>query len=287
MTVLLTVKFLLGKIPDMSKNMPVNSVNPNGMPAVFPQGPRPEGLTLPTVSKKQKTKSSAAADPIYSLKKSNSSEELDFNAKDFKDLLMVMMLSSVISSMNSSNNNSLLGQSGDLGGINALSSMGGSAGGMLSPAIMGLFNNILGSETQTPLQMQSNSYANPDVPHMKPTTEGHLTQEFSEDHIGVDTGMNVGTPIHATMNGKVTYAGWNNEGYGNLVIVQNGKYTTYFAHLSDVPVEVGQSVTSGQVIGYSGSTGNSTGPHLHYEVRVENYAVDPMKFYGNSVNHGA
>jgi len=256
----------------MSKNTPISSVNPGGMPAVFPQGPTKSETTAVL------TKSTAVQTS------SLDTGELDLNTKDFKDLLMLLMLSSVISSMNQGGN-SLFGQTGNSNGLSALSSMSGSSSSLMSPSIMSLFNNILQPDNQA-VKSVIGSYSNPDVPHMKPTQAGHLTQEYHKGHIGVDTGMNVGTPIHATMNGKVTYAGWNNEGYGNLVIVQNGKYTTYFAHLSEVPVEVGQTVTAGTTIGYSGNTGNSTGPHLHYEVRENNVAVDPMKFYGNSVDHG-
>ena len=76
----------------------------------------------------------------------------------------------------------------------------------------------------------------------------------------------------------MVYAGWNNQGYGNLVIVENGPYKTYYAHLSEIPVQVGQTVQAGQVIAYSGNTGNSTGPHLHYEVRVNGQRVDPSPY---------
>jgi murein DD-endopeptidase MepM/ murein hydrolase activator NlpD len=77
------------------------------------------------------------------------------------------------------------------------------------------------------------------------------------------------------MDGKVISAGWNNQGYGNLVIVENGSYRTYYAHLSSIPVSVGDSVTAGTTIGLSGNTGNSTGPHLHYEIRKDNVPIDP------------
>jgi hypothetical protein len=110
--------------------------------------------------------------------------------------------------------------------------------------------------------------------------KGMLTQIFHPGHIGIDTGTPVGTPVHTTMDGKVIYAGWNNEGYGNLVIVENGKYKTYYAHLSSIPVTMGDVVKKGEVIGQSGTTGNSTGPHLHYETRVNNQAVDPAEFGG-------
>ena len=117
-----------------------------------------------------------------------------------------------------------------------------------------------------------------DSPRGRPVQDGRLTQEFHPGHNGLDIGVVVGTPVHTTMNGKVVYAGWNNEGYGNLVIVQNGAYRTYYAHLSKIPVEVGQEVSSGMVVGLSGITGNSTGPHLHYEVRKDGKVIDPTSF---------
>jgi murein DD-endopeptidase MepM/ murein hydrolase activator NlpD len=104
---------------------------------------------------------------------------------------------------------------------------------------------------------------------------GVLTQEYHPGHNGLDFGIVVGTPVEATMDGKVISAGWNNQGYGNLVIVENGSYRTYYAHLSSIPVSVGDSVTAGTTIGLSGNTGNSTGPHLHYEIRKDNVPIDP------------
>jgi murein DD-endopeptidase MepM/ murein hydrolase activator NlpD len=104
---------------------------------------------------------------------------------------------------------------------------------------------------------------------------GVLTQEFHPGHNGLDFGIPVGTEVKATMDGNVTYAGWNNQGYGNLVIVENGDYKTYYAHLSSIPVAVGDTVGAGTTIGLSGNTGNSTGPHLHYEIRRDNAVIDP------------
>lgn len=105
--------------------------------------------------------------------------------------------------------------------------------------------------------------------------KGVLTQGSHTGHTALDFGVVVGTEVHSTMGGKVVQAGWNNEGYGNLVIVENGLYRTYYAHLSKIPVMVGKTVQSGEVIGLSGNTGNSTGPHLHYEVRKNDIAIDP------------
>lgn len=106
--------------------------------------------------------------------------------------------------------------------------------------------------------------------------KGPITQGSHEGHIALDFGVPVGTDIHSTMGGKVTYAGWNNEGYGNLVIIKNGDYQTYYAHLSNIPVKVGQTIFEGEVIGKTGNTGNSTGPHLHYEIRRNGVGVNPL-----------
>jgi murein DD-endopeptidase MepM/ murein hydrolase activator NlpD len=93
-----------------------------------------------------------------------------------------------------------------------------------------------------------------------------------------DFGIPVGTTVKSTMDGNVVYAGWNDQGYGNLVIVENGAYRTYYAHLSSIPVSVGDQVTAGTTIGLSGNTGNSTGPHLHYEIRKNKVAIDPTSY---------
>lgn len=112
-------------------------------------------------------------------------------------------------------------------------------------------------------------------PSGRPVTGGVLTQEFHGKHIGLDIGVPVGTPVKTTMDGKVIHAGWNDQGYGNLVIVENGAYRTYYAHLSSIPVKLGDAVQAGTTIGLSGNTGNSTGPHLHYEIRKNKAPIDP------------
>ena len=127
--------------------------------------------------------------------------------------------------------------------------------------------------TQAELGGASNQ--NPKIEPSGRPVGGVLTQEFHPGHNGLDFGIKVGTPVEATMDGKVTYAGWNNQGYGNLVIVENGDYKTYYAHLSSIPVSIGDSVAAGTTIGLSGNTGNSTGPHLHYEIRKNNVPIDP------------
>ncbi len=97
-------------------------------------------------------------------------------------------------------------------------------------------------------------------------------------HTGLDMRGDTGDLVHVTANGKVTFAGVNG-GYGKMIEVEhsNGLATRY-AHLSSIDVKVGQSVRIGQMIGKLGSTGRSTGPHLHYETRVDGDAVDPQKY---------
>lgn len=97
-------------------------------------------------------------------------------------------------------------------------------------------------------------------------------------HKGVDLAAPVGTPIYATADGTVSRASWFS-GYGLYIAVEHGgEMQTRYAHLSRLNVADGQRVRKGDVIGYVGSTGNSTGPHLHYEVRISGEAVNPLPY---------
>ena len=97
-------------------------------------------------------------------------------------------------------------------------------------------------------------------------------------HPGIDIGVSYGTPIHAAAAGKVIYAAWLG-GYGNLIVVDHGNgLATAYAHQSRFASGSGQHVSQGQVIGYVGSTGYSTGPHLHFEVRVNGKPVNPVNY---------
>lgn len=138
------------------------------------------------------------------------------------------------------------------------------------------------STTSPESSVVEDSWNSPSVNHSYPV-KGRLTQNSHPGHIGLDFGVVVGTPVHSTIEGKVTYAGWSDAGYGNLVIVENGPYKTYYAHLSEIPVTTGQIIQQGDVIGLSGNTGNSTGPHVHYEVRHKNQRIDPNSFEPNSL----
>ncbi|HWN21640.1 MAG TPA: peptidoglycan DD-metalloendopeptidase family protein [Gaiellaceae bacterium] len=112
--------------------------------------------------------------------------------------------------------------------------------------------------------------------------QGILTSYFGwrwgRMHEGIDIAVGSGTPVVASASGTVIVAGWMG-GYGNLVVVDHGNgIATAYGHNTSIAVGVGQSVGQGQVVAYSGNTGNSTGPHVHFEVRVNGGAVDPLGY---------
>ena len=126
------------------------------------------------------------------------------------------------------------------------------------------------------------------VPSIWPV-EGELTDGFgvrgnpfgggaAEFHPGQDISAPRGTPVVATADGTVVQAGWQN-GYGQEVVVDHGQgLTTRYGHLSKIEVAAGQVVRRGEELGQVGSTGRSTGPHLHYEVRIDDVAVSPLHY---------
>lgn len=100
-----------------------------------------------------------------------------------------------------------------------------------------------------------------------------------KNHTGLDIASNQGTTVYASDGGSVTLAGWNG-GYGNCIMIDHGNgYVTLYGHLSSISVSQGQSVSQGDVIGAVGSTGNSTGPHLHFEVLKDGSRIDPEQFF--------
>jgi murein DD-endopeptidase MepM/ murein hydrolase activator NlpD len=256
MIVLLTLIHSIIKIHSMDNTVSINYAN-NAFPTQPSQSP-----VIVSVSKGSKTDKAIS---------SNSTTYAD-PGKDFEKLLTVMLLASSLSSMNSSDKLFGNSESNDSSSSNLSS--------LMSP-LYSIFSQMM--QPSNVIQSSAiNQYTSSSVPHMKPV-EGVMTQDFHTGHIGIDTGIKVGTPIKATMDGKVVFAGWNQEGYGNLVVVENGKYKTYYAHQSELNVRTGDIVSAGTVVGLSGTTGNSTGPHLHYEVRVNGTPVDPRKYYGPMV----
>ena len=118
--------------------------------------------------------------------------------------------------------------------------------------------------------------------YMFPVTNWNVTSNFGYRwgrlHAGTDVGIPVGTTVRASRAGQVVTAGWLG-GYGNCVIIDHGDgVCTRYGHLSEVTVSVGQYVDQGQQIALSGNTGRSTGPHLHFEIRINGEAVDPLPY---------
>lgn len=123
-----------------------------------------------------------------------------------------------------------------------------------------------------------------------PTTCKTITQGYGNKnsryvkgyHTGIDIGCMAGSPIYAAHDGKVTFAGFNGD-YGNQVrIATTGGLESSYNHMSRIAAQVGKNVSAGTLIGYIGTTGNSTGPHLHFEIRVNGKDVDPMPYLNGS-----
>lgn len=126
------------------------------------------------------------------------------------------------------------------------------------------------------------------VPSRSPLESATLTSDFGmrthpvlggrRNHKGIDLAQPMGTPVYATADGVVGKAEWFSS-YGNYIQIEHGgEMQTRYAHLSGYAVAAGEQVRKGQLIGFVGSTGRSTGPHLHYEVRVAGEAVDPTPY---------
>jgi murein DD-endopeptidase MepM/ murein hydrolase activator NlpD len=110
-------------------------------------------------------------------------------------------------------------------------------------------------------------------------TQGIVTQYPIWYHMAFDIANNALPPVWASDAGTVVAAGWDNTGYGNRIMIDHGNgYQTLYGHLSQINVSVGQSVARGAVIGRMGSTGRSTGPHLHFEVRQGGKILNPAAF---------
>jgi LysM repeat protein len=114
-----------------------------------------------------------------------------------------------------------------------------------------------------------------------PVNSRNYTQFFWYGHPGLDIALPEGSAVYAADTGTVTYAGWNAWGYGNLIVVNHGNgYETFYGHLSSFNVTPGQIVYQGNVIGGTGNTGNSSGPHIHFEIRLNNNRDNPCWYIG-------
>lgn len=115
---------------------------------------------------------------------------------------------------------------------------------------------------------------------MWPIRGAKLTQGFDpygyRHHDGIDLSAPAGTPIMAAHAGRVLYAGRDFRGYGKLVIIESGSWATFYAHCKTIIVRQGQQVRAGQTVATVGRTGRATGNHLHFEVRSDRMALDPM-----------
>ena len=114
-----------------------------------------------------------------------------------------------------------------------------------------------------------------------PVNSRNFTQYFWYGHPGIDIALGEGTGVVASDTGTVTFAGWNIYGYGNLIVINHGNgYETFYAHLSGISVVPGQIVYQGNIIGATGNTGNSSGPHIHFEVRINGAQDNPCWYVG-------
>jgi len=112
----------------------------------------------------------------------------------------------------------------------------------------------------------------------------HPIHKIPKFHAGMDFTAKVGTPIYATGDGRITFADYSTNGYGLHVVLDHGfDYETLYAHMSVVKVRNGQRVQRGDLLGFVGNSGLSSGPHLHYEVHKGSEAVDPANYYFNDL----
>ena len=172
-------------------------------------------------------------------------------------------------------------------GVNAEEqvNLNGAGGPLLDPA------TVLEIKTRQ-LEQEINTYQTILQERTTPSiwpVDGRLTDSFgdrrnpfggysSEFHAGQDIATIFGTPVAATANGVVTFAGCQN-GYGQVVVIDHGNgLTTRYGHLSRIDVTMGQTITRGEQVGRVGSSGRSTGPHLHYEIRINDEPVDPSSY---------
>jgi murein DD-endopeptidase MepM/ murein hydrolase activator NlpD len=115
--------------------------------------------------------------------------------------------------------------------------------------------------------------------------KNHPVLGISRNHPGLDIPVPRGTEVYATGDGKIIESGWSSGGFGNLVVIDHGYgLQTTYGHLSKIKVVMGMNVKRGELIGLSGSTGISTGPHLHYQIEKFGKHVNPVNFFNNDIS---
>ncbi len=145
----------------------------------------------------------------------------------------------------------------------------------VAPPRLGDVRNVFKSPAEAP---PSQSAVGADL--VWPTDQKRINQYFKVKHPGLDINGNLSNATYAADAGIVTFAGWNSGGYGNMILIDHGNgMITRYAHHSKLYVKVGDQVTKGQTIGMVGSTGHSTGPHLHFEIYVNGKRVNPLTYY--------
>lgn len=180
----------------------------------------------------------------------------------------------IISYNNLSGDRVIIGQSLVIPGgqppASVASQVATAANNKLTPKVQQVFTNVKNTVTSNLSNTSGMTW---------PTVGHRITQYYSLRHNGLDIGNKVGTPIYAADGGKVEIAasGWNG-GYGNTIVLNHGKLKTRYGHLSRLYVRAGQNVVKGQVIGEMGSTGRSTGPHLHFEVLSGKVRYNPLNY---------
>jgi murein DD-endopeptidase MepM/ murein hydrolase activator NlpD len=108
-----------------------------------------------------------------------------------------------------------------------------------------------------------------------PLPTGKWVRGFYAGHTGIDLSSSIGTPVYAANSGPVLFSGFSRWGYGETVVLSHGYYSSLYAHMSQRNARCGDNLTVGNIVGLVGSTGNSTGPHLHFEIRVDDTPVNP------------
>jgi murein DD-endopeptidase MepM/ murein hydrolase activator NlpD len=176
-----------------------------------------------------------------------------------------------------------------VGGLGFADSLEQSMNGIGSVGNAGAISSIMQNPNEIDMRKIVPPSAKPPVREDELPVKGRLTSEFGMRkhpikkthtmHKGIDIGAPRGTPIHSVKEGIVKVAG-DRGGYGNVVIVDHGEgLSTTYAHCHSLNVKPGQKIKANQIIATVGSTGNSTGPHLHFEVRENGKAVDPLKLF--------